>query len=51
VETRRTGQFLRFALGARSPDRKGGYYKPKMYIPPEETKLKIDKEMYKNKTS
>jgi hypothetical protein len=42
METRRTGSFLRFALGARSPDK--GYYKSKMFIPPEETRLAIPKE-------
>jgi hypothetical protein len=41
METRRTNQFLRFALGVRSPDRKN-YYKSKLYTAPEETKLKIN---------
>jgi len=42
METRRTGQFLKFALGARSPDKK--YFKSKMYLAPDETRLKIGKE-------
>lgn len=46
METRRTNQFLRFALGARSPDRKT-YYKTKLYTAPEDSKLKIGNE---NKT-
>ena len=40
METRRTNQFLRFALGVRSPDRKN-YYKSKLFTAPEDTKLKI----------
>ena len=39
METRRTGQFLRFALGARSPDRQ--YFKCKLYTAPGEARLKI----------
>jgi len=48
METRRTTQFLRFALGARSPEKRT-YYKPKMYIAPEETRLKVNKSQ--NRTS
>ena len=40
METRRTNQFLRFALGVRSPDKKN-YFKSKLFTAPEETKLKI----------
>lgn len=40
METRRTNQFLRFALGVRSPDKKN-YYKSKLFTAPEDTKLKI----------
>lgn len=43
METRRTNQFLRFALGARSPDRKN-YFKSKLYTAPEDSKLKIGNE-------
>ena len=40
METRRTNQFLRFALGVRSPG-KNNYFKSKLYTAPEESKLKI----------
>ena len=40
METRRTDQFLRFALGARSPDRKN-YFKSKLYTAPEDTRLNV----------
>ena len=43
METRRTNQFLRFALGARSPDRKK-YYKNKLYTAPGEARLKIKRD-------
>ena len=43
VETRRTNSFLRFAVGARSPDKKN-YYKSKYFITPEETRLKLSSE-------
>lgn len=42
METRRTNQFLRFALGVRSPDGKKNYFKSKLFTAPEETKLKIN---------
>lgn len=40
METRRTNQFLRFALGARSPDKKQ-YFRSKLYTAPEEARLKL----------
>jgi len=39
VETRRTNSFLRFALGARSPERKN-YFKSKYFMSSEDAKLK-----------
>ena len=42
METRRTGQFLKFALGARSPDRSKQYYKNRNYTAPEEARLKLE---------
>jgi hypothetical protein len=39
VETRRTGSFLRFALGERSPEKKN-YFKSKFFVTPEEARLK-----------
>lgn len=42
METRRTNQFLRFALGVRSPEGKKNYYKSKLFTAPEETKLKVN---------
>ena len=39
METRRTNSFLRFALGARSPEKKN-YFKSKFFVTPEETRLK-----------
>ena len=39
VETRRTGSFLRFALGVRSPEKKN-YFKSKFFVTPEEARLK-----------
>ena len=44
METRRTNQFLRFALGTRSPEREGKYYKSKLYTAPGEARLKIGKD-------
>ena len=41
METRRTNQFLRFALGVRSPDKKN-YYKSKLFTAAEDAKLKIN---------
>lgn len=41
TETRRTNQFLRFALGMRSPERKT-YFKSKLYTAPQDAKLKLD---------
>jgi len=38
METRRTNQFLRFALGSRSPDKKK-YFKSKLFYDPNEAKL------------
>jgi len=40
VETRRTLQFLNFALGARSPEKKN-LFKSKHYLSSEETRLKV----------
>ena len=45
METRRTGQFLKFALGARSPDRSKQYYKNKNFTAPEEARLKLEVSM------
>jgi len=39
METRRTNQFLRFALGARSPDKK--HFKSKLFTAAAESKLRI----------
>lgn len=39
IETRRTNAFLRFALGARSPDIKKKYFKSKLFVDPNEAKL------------
>lgn len=51
METRRTNQFLKFALGVRSPERKN-YFKSKLFTAPEDTKLKVGDEnsrtMYNN---
>ena len=41
METRRTNNFLRFALGVRSPDKKN-YYKSKLFTAAEDAKLKIN---------
>lgn len=38
METRRTNQFLRFALGARSPDKKK-YFKSKLFYDPNDARL------------
>ena len=38
METRRTNQFLRFALGARSPE-KTNYFKSKLFFDPNELKV------------
>jgi hypothetical protein len=40
METRRTNQFLKFALGARSPDRKK-YFRSKLFTAAEDIKLKV----------
>lgn len=40
METRRTNQFLRFALGVRSPEKKT-YYKSKLYTAAEDAKLRV----------
>ena len=50
METRRTNQFLRFALGVRSPEKKN-YFKSKLYTAPEESKLKIGGGPRENKTA
>jgi hypothetical protein len=47
VETRRTNSFLRFALGARSPDKKN-YFRSKLFTAPEEARLKIKSEGEEN---
>ena len=38
METRRTNLFLRFALGARSPDKKK-YFKSKLFYDPNDARL------------
>lgn len=43
METRRTNQFLRFALGARSPDKKK-YFKSKLFYDPNEAKLPMSQQ-------
>jgi hypothetical protein len=48
METRRTNQFLRFALGARSPDKK--HFRSKLYTAPEDTKLRVASSENVNKT-
>jgi hypothetical protein len=50
METRRTNQFLRFALGVRSPDKKS-YYKSKLFTPAEEAKLRVAGIPRENKTA
>jgi hypothetical protein len=50
METRRTNQFLRFALGVRSPDKKN-YYKSKLFTAAEEAKLKVAGIPRENKTA
>jgi hypothetical protein len=40
MESRRTNQFLKFALGARSPDRKK-YFRSKLFTAAEEIRLKV----------
>ena len=44
METRRTNSFLRFALGARSPDKKK-YFKSKLFYDPNEAKLPMSQSM------
>ena len=41
TETRRTNQFLRFALGVRSPERKS-YFRSKLFTAPQDARLKLD---------
>lgn len=41
TETRRTNQFLRFALGVRSPERKN-YFRSKLFTAPQDARLKLD---------
>ena len=43
METRRTTQFLRFALGARAPERKK-YFRSKLFYDPNEAKLPMSRE-------
>ena len=47
METRRTNQFLRFALGARSPD-KTKYFKSKLFYDPNESKLPMSQQQPRN---
>ena len=42
METRRTNMFLRFALGARSPD-KAKYFKSKLFYDPKESTLPVNR--------
>jgi hypothetical protein len=44
METRRTNSFLRFALGARSPDKKK-YFKSKLFYDPNEAKLPMSQSL------
>ena len=46
METRRTNQFLKYAVGAISPEKKQ-YFKSKLFTSPEEIKIKVPN----NKTS
>ncbi len=39
METRRTNMFLRFALGARSPE-KAKYFKSRLFYDPNESKIR-----------
>jgi hypothetical protein len=47
METRRTNQFLRFALGARSPEKKK-YFKSKLFYDPNEAKLPMSQNGQRN---
>lgn len=47
METRRTNQFLKFALGIRSPEHKK-YFKSKLFTSAEEIKLKVGGSEMKN---
>ena len=47
METRRTNQFLRFALGARSPEKKK-YFKSKLFYDPNEAKLPSSQQVQRN---
>ena len=47
METRRTNQFLRFALGARSPEKKK-YFKSKLFYDPNEAKLPMSQGQARN---
>lgn len=50
METRRTNSFLRFALGARSPDKKH-YFKSKLFYDPNDTKLPMSQSQPKRNTN
>jgi len=43
METRRTNSFLRFALGARSPEKKK-YYKSKLFYDPKDARLPMSQQ-------
>lgn len=45
METRRTNIFLRYALGARSPDRKKKYFKSKLFYDPNEARLPMSQQL------
>ena len=44
METRRTNQFLRFALGARAPEKKK-YFKSKLFYDPNDAKLPMSQQL------
>lgn len=49
METRRTNQFLRFALGARSDDKKK-YFKSKLFYDPNDAKLPMSQQLPQRNT-
>ena len=49
METRRTNQFLRFALGARSPDKKK-YFKSKLFYDPNDARLPMSQQQPQRET-
>mmetsp|Transcript_1454 Transcript_1454/g.2546 ORF Transcript_1454/g.2546 Transcript_1454/m.2546 type:complete len:125 (-) Transcript_1454:40-414(-) len=48
METRRTTQFLRFALGARSPERRQKYFKSKLFFDPNDAKIPLSQQAQRN---